>query len=215
MKKFLTAIAVLYVVGAVTLWWPVMGPRTIELFAQTVTQAPGAAGTTIQTTAPVTADTTISIGSYAGQVLLWLAAAFSVPVGTLLTAWLLRLFKLAGVETTEQMRKKLQDIIVNGLNAAAANNADRLQGMAPVQVKNLIVQDAIKYAREHGAETIKALGLDPNSGEATEAIKARIETAITDPTLPTPPILAPAGTVPLAAGNFSAGKPVIQPGRGS
>jgi hypothetical protein len=161
--------------------------------AATVQSAPGAGSTTITTSAPVSAETTISLGTYAGQALMWLAAAFSVPVGTILTGWLFRLFKLAGVQATDQMRQKLQEIVVNGLNAAAANNADRFQDLGKVEIRNVVIRDAIRYAQDHGAETIKALGLDPSSGAAVEAIKARIETAITDPTVPTPTVVAAVG----------------------
>jgi hypothetical protein len=49
----------------------------------------------------------------------------------------------------------------------------------------------VAYVQDHGADAIKTLGLDPQSGAAVEAIKARIETAIADPTIPTPKILDP------------------------
>src|ERR1700731_3322155 len=61
---------------------------SFECFAQGV----AATTNTVQTTGPVTADTTISVGTLAGQVLTWAAAAFSVPIGSLLTVWLVRLF---------------------------------------------------------------------------------------------------------------------------
>jgi|SRR6266702_4947660 len=152
------------------------------------TQSPS---TQITTTGPVSSDTTISVGTIAGQVLTWVAAAFSIPVGTVLVAWLLRLMKLAGVQVTGAMKDQLQATIVNGLNAAAASNAERLRGRNQIEIKNAIVADAVRYAQLHGAETIKALGLDPQSGEAVQAIKARIETAITDPATPTPAMITP------------------------
>jgi 4-amino-4-deoxy-L-arabinose transferase-like glycosyltransferase len=153
--------------------------------------APAATQNTITTTAPVSSETTISVGTLAGQVLTWLAAAFAVPIGTLLTLWLKRLFTLAGVQVTTQMRDQLQQIVVNGLNAAAKNATTQLAGKAPIEIKNQLVADAVKYTQAHGADTIKALGLDPQSGEAVQAIKARIETAIADPKAPTPAVLTP------------------------
>jgi hypothetical protein len=157
---------------------------------QTVpTQAPQ---TQITTTAPVSSETTISVGTLGGQVLTWLAAAFSVPVGALLVKYLLKLGQLSGVQVTDAMKAQLQATIVNGLNASAASNAERLKGRGQLEVKNAIVADAVKYAQAHGAETIKALGLDPQSGEAVQAIKARIETAIADPGTPTPIVITPA-----------------------
>ena len=156
--------------------------------AQVPTQTPS---TQITTTAPVTSDTTISIGTIAGQVLTWLAAAFALPIGTVLTVWLYRLMSLAGVQITEAMRTQLQGVIVNGMNASAANVTERLKGQGPVAIKSAIIADTIKYTQVHGAETIQALGLDPKSGAAVEAIKARIETAIVDPMIPTPAVITP------------------------
>jgi hypothetical protein len=153
--------------------------------------APPVTQNTVTTTGPVSSDTTISVGTLAGQFLTWIAAAFSVPVGSALTYWLVKLAQRAGVQMTADMSAKLQGIIVNGLNISAAANADRLRGASPFTTKNVIVADAIQYAQAHGSDTIKALGLDPQSGEAVQAIKARIETAITDPTVPTPKVLDP------------------------
>src|ERR1043166_3622092 len=144
-----------------------------------------------QTGAPATPET-VSVGTLGGQVLTWLAAAFSVPVGALLVKYLLKLGQLSGVQVTDAMKAQLQATIVNGLNAAAASNAERLKGAGPIAIKSAIVADAVKYAQAHAAETIQGLGLDPKRGEAIEAIKARIETAIADPETPTPIVITPA-----------------------
>lgn len=160
--------------------------------AQTVSPAPApTTQNTVTTSGPVSSTTTIETGTIAGQVLTWVAAAFATAVGSVLTVWLIRLMKLAGVQGADLLRDKLQEVIINGLNAAAAAGAKELQGKDPITIKNAIVADAVAYTQDHAAETIKALGLDPNSGAAVEAIKARIETAITDPTVPTPPVLSP------------------------
>lgn len=156
-----------------------------------VAQAAPASQTTVNTTAPVSTDTTVSVGTLAGEVLTWLADAFSIPVCGLLIALLLRAFKWFGVQVTTQMRDQLQSVVVNGLNAAAKNIDQKLQGQLPIEVKNQIVADAVTYTQTHAADTIKALGLDPQSGAAVQAIKARIETAIADPLAPTPPVLDP------------------------
>ncbi len=145
---------------------------------------------TVTTSGPVSSETTISVGTLAGQVLMWLAAAFSVPIGTLLTMWLKRLFTLAGVQVTQQMSDKLNSIIVNGLNDGATNAKLQLAGKGTVEVKNQVIASAVDYTQRHAAETIQALGLDPKSGEAVEAIKARIQTAINDETIPTPAVLS-------------------------
>lgn len=159
--------------------------------------APAATQNTITTTAPVTSETTISVGTLAGQVLSWAAAVFSVPVGALLSAWLWRLFQLAGVNATDALRARLQEMVVNGLNASAKAAEGSLEGRGKVVVKNQVVAGAVNYVQQHGAETLKQLGVDPYSNAAVDAIKARIETAIADPMTPTPKVLdAPAASAP-------------------
>lgn len=141
---------------------------------------------------PVESSTIISVGTLAGQVLTWIAAAFSIPIGAVLTSWLIRLMKVAGVENTNLLKDQLGKVILNGLNDGAARAQTELAGRGQIQIKDRAVQLAVAYTQAHAQETIKALGLDPKSGQAVDAIKARIETAIVDETQPTNPVLAPA-----------------------
>ena len=136
------------------------------------------------------------MGTLAGQVLTWAATAFGSLLATIFAAWGVRLFKLAGVQISDAMRARLQEIILNGLNAGAKAEAQNLAGKDPIVVKDAIVAHAVAYTQDHGANVIKALGLDPKNGTAVEAIKARIETAIADPTVATPAAL---GGPPLVA----------------
>jgi hypothetical protein len=174
-------------------------PQGIPLSTNTVP------GTTVSTTGPVTSSTTIETGTLAGQVLLWLTSAFGTVLGTVAVGWIVRLFKLAGINATDAMRARLQQIVVNGLNAGAAAVAGGLVGKGSVAVKQPIVAVAVRYVQEHGAEELKALGVDPASDKAIEAIKARIETAIADPAVPTPAVLtptpAPASALSVTAGS--------------
>ena len=151
---------------------------------------------TVTTTGPVSSETSISIGTLAGQVLTWAAAAFGSLVATVFAAWGVRLFKLAGVQMSNAARTRLQEIILNGLNVGAAQATKDIAGKGQVQIKNETVASAIVYAQAHGADAMKQLGLDPKSGAAVEAIKARIETAIADPTVPTPAVLDPIKAAP-------------------
>jgi hypothetical protein len=144
---------------------------------------------TITTTGPVTSDTVISLGTLAGQVLTWVMAVFGVPVGTLLTAWLYRLFTKAGVDITDAMRDRLQQMVVNGLNIGAATATTELAGKGQIAIKNRAIQRAVLYVQEHGAQELKAMGINPTSNIAVDAINARIQTAITDANTPTPKIL--------------------------
>lgn len=138
---------------------------------------------------PAAPPASISLGSLGAEVLTWLVAAFGTVLSSVATVWLVRLAKKAGVEVTQQMSDQLNATLVNGLNDAAMKIGAGIQGEANVQVKNQIVQGAVQYAQQHRAETIQALGLDPQSGAAVEALRARIATLVTDPSAPTPPAL--------------------------
>jgi hypothetical protein len=162
----------------------------------TVAPAPAATQNTITTTAPVSSETTISVGTLAGQLLAWIVAAFSVPIGSLAVWIMVRVLKYLGITATDAMRARLQEMVVNALNISAPAVEKRLAGQGQVDIKSAVVQNAVAYVQAHGADTIKALGLDPQSGDAVEAIKARIETAIADPATPTPAVLdAPAASL--------------------
>jgi hypothetical protein len=138
----------------------------------------------------------IDTGTMAGQILTWVATTFGTAIGAALTALLVRMLKKSGIEANALLRDQLQQIVVNGLNAGAAAAARELAGRGKIDIKSAAVQKAIEYAQAHGADTMKALGIDPTSKEAVEAIKARIETAITDPATPTNPILEPTAAAP-------------------
>lgn len=150
---------------------------------------PATTQNTITTTAPVSSETTISVGTLAGQVLTWLASAFGLTLTTMGTLVLKRWFSTLGLQMTQQMSDQLDKTLLNGLNIAAAAAAQALDGKSKVEVKNEVVAGAVAYAQDHRAETIQALGLDPKSGKAVEALNARIATLISDPTSPTPAVL--------------------------
>ena len=153
---------------------------------------------TVTTTGPVASTTTISVGSLGSQVLQWIMVAFGPVIGSMVVWVLVRVLKKLGIDATDALRARLMDIVVNGLNSGAKQIESNMQGKDPVEIKNAIVANAVVYTQNHAAETIKALGLDPNSGAAVEAIKAKIETAIADPTVPTPAVLDPAAAPKVA-----------------
>lgn len=138
----------------------------------------------------------LPLGDYAGEILTWVVTTFGATIGAALTALLVKMLQNAGVQGAGLLRDKLDEIIVNGLNIAAKEAAAGLQGRGQVEVKNEIVRRAVQYAQAHAADTLKALGADPASAAAIEAIKARIETAIADPSVPTPAILDGKTTTP-------------------
>ena len=158
-----------------------------------VAPPPAVTQNTVTTTGPVKSETTISVGTLAGSILNWIMVAFGPVIGSMVVWILVRVLKKLGIDATDALRERLQEIVVNGLNAGAKSATEQLQGKGEVEIKNAVVAQAVAYTQVHGAETIKALGLDPQSGATVEAIKARIETAINDPTTPTPAILDGAG----------------------
>jgi hypothetical protein len=162
-----------------------------------VNTAPPATQNTITTTAPVSSNTTISVGTLAGQVLSWVMVAFSGPIGGLAVWIMVRVLNNLGITATDALRARMKEFVINGLNATAPFVQAQLVGRGQVEIKNEVVAQTVAYVQAHGAETIKKLGQDPMSQAAVEAIKARIETAIADPTVPTPAVLDPA--VPKAA----------------
>lgn len=154
-----------------------------------------AAQTTIATNAPVV--TTIEGGNLIGQAAVWIATVFGGSLAAVASAWVWRLFRLAGIQASDALRARLDEFVVNGLNFGARALADQTAGRARIEVKNAVVGEAVKYVQAHGAETLTALGINPTSDKAVEAIKARIETALVDPAKPTPPSITPPPVAPV------------------
>jgi hypothetical protein len=136
----------------------------------------------------------IETGTLAGQAITWVAAVFSIPVAGVITTLLVRMMNNAGIVGANLLSDKLNSIVLNGLNSGAAEATTALAGKGQIEIKNAAVASAITYVQDHGADTLKALGVDPTSPAAIDAIKARIATAIVDPNMPTHPVLAAAGS---------------------
>lgn len=147
---------------------------------------------------PALADTGTVIhgGEILSNVVAWLAAAFGTAIATLLVAVVYRVLAKLGIQVTEQQKAVLQGVVVNGVNDAALKARAALGSNAKmdINVQQQVVADAVTYVQSHAADTIKSLGLDPNSGQAVEAIRARIATAIADPAVPTDPAVTPAAS---------------------
>lgn len=159
-------------------------PPVVQAPAPPVVVPTAAPNTQITTTAPVTSDTTISIGTLAGQVLTWILAVFSVPIGGFVVQIVAKYAAKIGVDLDDTRRERLQEIVVNGLHAAAANIPKSIDGKLPFDVKSKLMADTIRYTQAHGADTLKKLGLKPDSANAQEAITARAEVALADPAVP-------------------------------
>lgn len=144
-------------------------------------------------TEPSQVTTTVKGGNLLADVVQWFWLAFGTVMTGAIMALLYKVFGYFGIQIQGEQRAQLQAVVVNGLNSAAAKAQASLRDTdkLDISLKGQIVADAIEYTQAHAPETIKALGLDPRSGDAVEAIRARIETALNDPKTPTPPAITP------------------------
>lgn len=131
----------------------------------------------------------ISGGSIIGEVLQWLALVLATPLGILAAAWLKRAFTAAGLTATEAMLAKFQDQVANGVALAAHEAQVDLKDKLPVEVKGNIASRVVVYVQDHGAETAKALGFDPNDPKFIEAVQARAAKVMTELAPPPTPVV--------------------------
>lgn len=129
---------------------------------------------------------TINGGTLAAQIIDWLKVAFGTVIAGLGTLLIVKIRSYFGILTTDAQKAQLQEIAVNGVNAAAQKAEDAVKDNPNLQinVKSAVAQDAVSYVQTHGAQIIKSLGLDPQSGDAVEAIKARVATAMNSKATP-------------------------------
>lgn len=158
--------------------------------------------TTVQTSAPVTSTTVVRGGDLAASVIEWLKVAFGTVLAGIGTLLIVKIRTYFGILTTDAQKAQLQAIAINGINAGAAEIQEKLKNnpTLDINIKDASVAAAVTYVQNHGADTIKALGLDPKSGDAVEAIRARIETALNDPSSPTAALVTPASGLPQVNG---------------
>lgn len=161
-------------------------PKLAQATTQTTTQ-------TKTPTEPASVTTTVKGGTLAADVLQWIQVALLPTVGAAIIGLILRGMSLLGIATTSQQSDQLKKIAVEGLNSAFSTLEGRLRSdpRLDVHVKGQIMADAIAYTQEHAKETLSAMGLDPKSGKAVDAIRAKIETALNDPRIPTPDAITP------------------------
>jgi hypothetical protein len=133
----------------------------------------------------------IVLGDVAASIIQWAIAAFGPMIAAAVLWLVMRLLKAAGLKNTDLLKDQLQAIIVNGINIGASRAQGLMAGKGQMAIKDRAAIYAVEYTQTHAAAIIKALGLDPTSGEAVQAIRARIETALADPTTPTSPVVTP------------------------
>lgn len=142
---------------------------------------------------PNPAEASISFGTLGGQLLTWAALLFGGVIATFVVKWVQALAKKAGVDVSQAQSDKLNAMLENSIHLAAQKAETKLDGTMTVEVKNKVVADAVQYAKEHGADTIKDLaGVDPNDPKIQEALKARAAKALA--TVSPDAVLAPAAS---------------------
>lgn len=149
--------------------------------------------TTSTPTAPASVTTTVKGGTLAADVLQWIQVALAPILGAAIIGLIVKGMSLIGIQTTAQQSEQLARIAVNGINDAMSKAQAGLRGSTAMDIslKGKLMADAVAYTQEHAKETLNAMGLDPKSGKATEAIRAKIETALNDPAKATPAEITP------------------------
>ena len=123
---------------------------------------------------PVEPATSVSLGSWIADLLGSLVAVFGSVIATFLTKWVMAVAKTAGVNATQAMSDRLNDIIARGLHDGALRLGQDITGRLNVQVKSQIVAQAVAYAQAHGADTVKNLvGVDIHDPMVIQALQAR------------------------------------------
>lgn len=150
------------------------------------------------------ATTSFSIGTWIADLLGGLMAIFGSVIATFLTKWVMAVAKKAGVDATQAMSDRLDQIIENGLHAGATDLGRDLKGKLNVETKNQVIANAVTYAQDHGAETVKSIsGLDINDPKTVEALQARaakvLSTIGPETVLATSSVTASAAAAPEAA----------------
>lgn len=125
---------------------------------------------------------TVSGGSIIGELLMWLALVLGTPLAGLLVSHVILPFaKKLGVEVSAQQSAKLETTIANGLALSAQRAQVSLKDKLDIDVKNDVAVKALQYVQDHGAETLKGMGVkDPNDPKVIEALQARIAKAMDD-----------------------------------
>ena len=128
---------------------------------------------------PAEPATSVSLGSWIADLLGSLVAVFGSVIATFLTKWVMAVAKTAGVNATQAMSDRLNDIIARGLHDGALRLGQDITGKLNVQVKSQIVAQAVAYAQAHGADTVKNLvGVDIHDPMVIQALQARAATVL-------------------------------------
>lgn len=134
---------------------------------------------------------TFDAGTFVASLVNWIWLVFGGAIVTGATALFIRGMKLLGIKTSAEQNSRLEEAIRNGLNLAVARIGQVAPGKMPIEIRDKVIADAVAYVQRHQADTIRALGLNPDGGEVAEALRAKAESVILDLNQPTHPSLTP------------------------
>lgn len=137
---------------------------------------------------------TVMLGDYAASALQWMLPLLAPIIAAFLVDVLIKVRQRLGISTSDAQRDKLQQMAENAVNLSSHKLGQDLTGKLPVQVKSQVMAQAVDYVQAHGADTIKALGLDPTDPKTVEALQGRIATILADKEAAA---VAPAGIGPV------------------
>jgi hypothetical protein len=127
----------------------------------------------VTVTQPTPPKETVAFGDYAGAIIEWMVPILMPLIAAALVDLYVKLRARLGLTTSDAQRAKFQEIVENGVALGAHDAQANLSGKLTYEVKNQVMASAVAYAKEHGSDTLKAIGVDPTSPAAEEAIRAR------------------------------------------
>jgi hypothetical protein len=134
----------------------------------------------IQAPPLVEAKTSVAFGDYAGAIVMWMLPILLPVIAAFATDLYVKMRARLGLQTSDAQRAKFQEIVENGVALGAHDAKASLSGKLTFEVKDQIMASAVEYTKAHAAETLNGIGIDPNSPEAVEAIRARAAKMLAD-----------------------------------
>lgn len=119
--------------------------------------------------------TTISFGSFGGEILTYVVAGLAPVIAGCVINWLVKAAARLNVQIAEERRAKLQEMVENGIKAGAQKIGVALDGKLSIDVKSELIAGVVNdYLPQNAAETVKALGGNVHDTAAmTDVVAAR------------------------------------------
>jgi hypothetical protein len=142
-------------------------------------------------TLPPDAQTVLSWGSVFSTLFLGVVSFLAPIIAYFIILLLNKILKYVGFQLDNARRDRLQEIVVNGINLAAIRIGSDIKGRMPAQLNSEFQKEVFSYVLSHGDEVMAELGFSKTDPKLVDAIQARIEKALNDPNVATPPLVTP------------------------